>query len=309
MTAPDDSLLTTFDRLNLAVEMFLTAKEAERVSARTLTAYRWALDRFVAWLHVQGVTEPTAITTQHVRAYFAELGKTAYTSWTIHDYARPVRTWLRFLFLDGILSVDVMARVTMPKLDKPILPAFTKAEIRSLLKACEGGEAPERDTALVLLMLDTGVRASELCALTVADVDTKTGMVKVRAGKGDKDRICYIGAKARQALLRYLLIRPSAVSSDPLFPSHHTQQHLTKNGLLLLCMRLGKRAKVNECHPHKFRRTCAIESLRAGMDLLRLAAMLGHEDLKTLRGYLKFVETDLQKAHAAHGAVSSLLSK
>jgi site-specific recombinase XerD len=306
---PDDSILTTSDRLDWAVTLFLTAKEAERVSPRTLEAYGWALQRFVTWLREQSVTEPSTLTPHHVRSYFVALGKTDFTSWTIHDYARPVRSWLRFLYAEAILSTDIMARVTMPKLDKVILPAFTRAEVQDLLKACQGSDAPERDVALVLLMLDTGVRASEVCALTVADVDPKTGSVMVHQGKGRKDRNCYIGAQARRALLRYLLVRPSAASTDPLFPSQQTGQHLTTNGLLLFCIRLGRRAGVAECHPHKFRRTCAIESLRAGMDLLRLAAMLGHEDLKTLRGYLKFVETDLQAAHAAHGAVAALLSK
>jgi len=304
---PDHALLPQ-DALGLAVTMFITAKEAQRVSARTLEAYQLALTKFSTWLRAHDITRPDSITPHIVRKYFAELGQSDLTAWSVHDYARVVKTWLRFLFADGILTTDVMAKVTMPRLDKPVLPPFTPDEARAILNVCADAQDPARDTALVLLLLDTGCRAAELCALTVGDVDTATGAVTIRAGKGAKDRTAYIGAKARRALLRYLYTRPAAAKSDPLFPSHHDGAALTRNGLLQFCHRLGDRAGVTDCHPHKFRRTCAIESLRAGMDLLRLAAMLGHEDLKTLRGYLKFVQADLQAAHKAHGAVERLLS-
>ncbi len=303
---PNNSLPTD-DALGLAVTMFITAKEAQRVSPRTLEAYQRALAKFTTWLRAQKITTPHGVTPHIVRSYFAELGKGDLTAWSVHDYARVVKTWLRFLFADGIIPTDVMAKVTMPRLDKRILPAFTPEEVRALLDACEDAQDPERDTALVLLMLDSGLRAAEVCALTVGDVDTRTGAVTVQHGKGGKDRTAYIGARTRRAMLRYLYTRAAAGAGEPLFPSHHGADKLTPNGLLQFCHRLGKRADVPSCHPHKFRRTAALESLRAGMDLLRLAAMMGHEDLKTLRGYLELVKADLRAAHTAHGAVDRLL--
>lgn len=195
-----------------------------------------------------------------------------------------------------------------PNRINPILPAFTRAHVKALLEACEQAADPERDTALVLVLLDTGVRASELCALTLADVDGATGSITVRRGKGAKARTVYIGARTRKALLRYLLTRASDPPTAPLFPSH-AGGPLTRNALLLLCRRLGARADVPHSHPHTFRRTCALESLRAGMDVVRLAALLGHSDLQTVRKYLALVEADLQAAHAEHGPVENLLGK
>ncbi len=305
----DNTLLSTSDRLALAVESFLTAKDAALCSRRTLAAYTYALRRCVTWLRARGVTDPAAITPALVRAYFAELGGSGLAAGSVHDYARPVKTWLRFLYADGIIPTDVMARVQMPRLDKAILPSFTASDVTELLRVCEDSQDPERDTALVLFLTDSGVRASELCALRVGDVDTRTGAVMVRHGKGAKDRTCYIGARARRALLRYLLARFDATATAPLFPSLLTDRHLTPSGLLILCRRLGARAGVPDCHPHKFRRTFAIESLRAGMDLIRLAAIMGHSDLAMLRRYLYLVEHDLAEAHRQHGPVDSLLSK
>ncbi len=139
-----------------------------------------------------GITQPERITPAHVRQYFAELGKRGYSSSSVHDYARPVKTFVRFLHADDILPVDVMARVKMPRVDKRILPAFTPDEVRAVLKACN----TQRDTALCLFLLDTGLRASELCVLKMRDYNPKTGAVMVRLGKGGKDRVVYAGAKS-----------------------------------------------------------------------------------------------------------------
>ncbi len=300
MTA--DSLLST--TLTQALDLFLTAKQAERVTARTLANYRYFLSRFVAWLAERDITTLGGITAQHPRAYLAELNTKEYTAWTVHDYARPLKTFLRFLHAEGLTAENLAARMVMPRLAKDVLPAFSPDDVSALLAACLN----VRDRAALLFLLDTGVRASEFVALNVSDLDTKTGAVVVHLGKGQKTRTVFIGAKALKAVLRYLLSRPWAKPADPLFVSlTRTDGRLTTSGLLLLCRRIGERSGVKECHPHTFRRTFALESLRAGMDLIRLAAIMGHEDLQILQKYLKLVQADLQTAHKEHGAVDHML--
>jgi integrase/recombinase XerD len=303
---PTDSKTTPLD---LALDLFLTAKQAAGVSPRTLAVYRLALARFAAWLQSEGVTEPKAITAHLVRRYIVHLQAQPYKAATVHVQVRPVKTWLRFLYRDDLLPVDVFAKVQMPKLDKPILPAFSAEHVKALLSACEHSAEPERDRAIVLTLLDTGVRAAELCNLTLDDLDRATGALQVRRGKGGKGRVVYLGARAKRALLRYLLNRTHEPATAPLFPSQTTGQRLTPNSLLLLCRRLGQRADVPNCHPHTFRRTFALESLRAGMDLARLAGLMGHADLQIVRQYLALVEHDLADAHRQHGPVDALLGR
>lgn len=291
------------DNLTLAVESFYTAKDSEGCSPKTLDAYQRAINRFIPYIRSNGISDPKQITPAHVRSYFAELNKQGYTAHTVHDYARPVKTLLRFWHADDLMPTDVMKRVTMPRLTKPVLPAFTRVEVNTLLRATEA----DRDKTLILFLLDTGVRASELCALKVADFDVTTGAVMVRMGKGGKGRTVFCGAKSRRAVLRYLLSRDNPATDAPLFPSVNDGQHLKPNGLLQLLRRLERKSGVANVHPHTFRRTFALWSLRAGMDIVRLAALLGHSDLTVVRQYLAIVEDDLQDAHEQHNGLDLLL--
>ncbi len=286
---------------------FLDAKEAEHVSPDTLAIYRRVLARFVTWAQANNVNAPGDVTAQHIRGYLRELHAAGLRPYTVHDYTRPVKTCFRFLYAEGLIETDPFARVAMPRLDKLQLPAFTTADARALLAACEDSRDPERDAALVLTLLDTGLRVSELCALTVGDVDAVTGTVTVKRGKGGKARTVYLGAHARRAVLRYLTERGDPDRGAPVFVSLASGLALTPDGVRNLLVRLGARAGVDHVHPHTFRRTFALWSLRAGMDLVRLAAIMGHSDLTVLRRYLALVEHDLRAAHSKHGAVDALL--
>lgn len=304
----DSQLQLKADALTICVDLFLTHQQAQRSTARTVANYRAALGQFTAWLRARQVTDPTAITPALVRSYLAELAGRNLSSWTVHGHARSVKTWLRFLHAEGVMPSDVMAHVAMPRVDRKILPSFTPAELRALLDACQHSQNPERDAAIIMVLLDSGVRAAEFCALNVSDVDMTTGGVHVRQGKGRKDRVTRVGNLARKALLKYFLGRARSQPHEPLFVSETTGARLTGNGLLLLLRRIGARAGVH-AHPHKFRRTCAVTLHRAGVRLTDIALLLGHSDLETLRLYLDLHAQDGLAAHELAGPVDSLLSK
>ena len=289
--------------LRLALDTFLTSREAMRLSPATLDWYGRMLRSFLAFLEKQGITAPEAIAPSHVRAYLVSLQRRNLKDTTVHCHARAVKTFLRFLAEEGIIPESPMRKVKMPRLDRRILPAFSPDDVKRLLAVCE----TPRDTAIVLCLLDTGLRAGEFVALNVADVDLKTGAVQVRRGKGGKGRVAFLGAKARKALLKYLLSRGGVKPEEPLWLSETTGARLTAYGLRLLLRRLGKRADVEHCHPHTFRRTFALWSLRAGMNVYALQQIMGHSDLSILRRYLALVEQDLAEAHKRHGAVDNML--
>lgn len=293
---------TTSSQLVRAVQTFYLDREAARCSAATLTWYRKYVGALLDWLTAHDVTQPQAITTELLRAYLVDLQGRDLAPRTIHHHASAARAFLRFLAAEGILTANPMQRVKMPKLPQTILDAFTAADVQAMLDACE----TERDRAIVLCLLDTGCRAAEFVALNVGDIDHKTGSVQVRSGKGEKGRVVFIGVRAQKAVLRYLLTR-TPTADAPLWVSEHTGERLTHWGLRLALRRIGERASVTGVAPHRFRRTFALWSLRAGMNIYALQKLMGHADLSVLRRYLALAETDLQAAHKAHGAVDRLL--
>ena len=198
-----------------------------------------------------------------------------------------------------------MAGVRMPKTPKGVLPALSRETIDKLLSTA----ATKRDYALVLFLLDTGSRAAECCNLDAGDIDLSTGAVNIRMGKGRKNRVVYVGAKTRKALLRYWREAYSGYPQpkDPAWLGVDHRSRLEYEGLRTAIRRLSHNAGV-KVTPHAFRRTFAIWSLRAGMDIYSLQRIMGHEDLQMLRQYLDIDDNDTAVAHERFGAVDTILS-
>ena len=283
-----------------AYTAFVLSRQAASVSPRTLTYYDHQLHPFLVWAETHGAATVGQVTAAHVRAYLVSLQGRNLAPWTVHGAARAIRAFLRFCEEEGYIVAA--PKFTMPKLPKKILPAFEPADVQRLLAACDN----ERDRAIVLCLLDTGLRAAECAALNGGDVDMKTGATFVHAGKGGKDRLVYLGAKARRALLKVWAGRRPGQDA-PLWVSQRDGQRLTENGLRQMLERLGERAGVQHCSPHTFRRTFALWSLRAGMNVHVLARLMGHSDIAVLRQYLALVESDLQRAHQQASPVDRLL--
>lgn len=136
-----------------------------------------------------------------------------------------------------------------------------------------------------MTLLDTRLRASELCALTIADLDFGTGTAMVQMGKGQKGRIVPIGTRARKAVRHYLLERPNEKPTEPLFASQRDGRHLRLDGLVQVMDRLKEKSGIAHCTAHTFRRTFAITCLRNGMNVHILARIMGHSDISILSQY------------------------
>jgi len=204
----------------------------------------------------------------------------------------------------------IRGHVQRPRYERPQILPYTRADVAALLKAadfCAGWDRADgkrtqntrptklRDRAMLLLFLDTGLRASELIDLRLRDYDRTTGQVVVKQGKGGKDRIVFAAQGAKAALWRYLVERPAGSPGDPIFITR-TAQPLERNSLRHLVQRLGERSGVQGVTLHRFRHTFAIEFLRNGGNVLELQRLLGHAKLDTLNIYVKLASTDLERA-------------
>lgn len=308
LTLHDQPRLTP---LYVNYQAFLLDREAARCTPKTLAHYKYTLGSFVTWLQERALESPQQITSNHIRSYLVGLQRRGLKDTTQHAHARGIKTWLRWLVDEGQLEDSPMRRVSMPRLEKRIPPPFTPDEIRALLAACSS-KTPSgmRDRAMILALLDSGLRASEFVSLAVNSLDVGSGLVTV-LGKGRKQRTVRFGAQTRKAVLRYLGSRENVTPDSPLWVAYRKggpeRGRLTLRGLEIALRRLGERARVTPCHPHKFRRTFALWCLRDGMDLHSLRLLMGHSSLAVLQRYLALAGEDIERAHKLHSPVDNLL--
>ena len=163
-----------------------------------------------------------------------------------------------------------------------------------------------RDRAVLLCLLDTGCRAGEFAAINIGDVDVGAGQILIRASKGGKPRMVFLGSKSRRALVNYLRHVGNREESAALWVTREGRR-LSCSGLRDIVRRRAKRASVPAPTLHSFRRAFALGCLRRGIDIYSLQRLMGHASLSILRRYLAQTTGDLQRAHRRSGPVDNLL--
>lgn len=282
---------------------FIAARKAANVAQSTITYYRGKLHPFCEWCGENGAPPTSDITQRHLCNYILTLKKRGLSPWIMHGAAPAIKAFLRFCHAEGMIA-DVPA-VAMPKLPKELPQPFSAKEVKRLIASCEC----ERDRAIVLFLLDTGLRGNELIALDGKDFDVLTGTVFVRDGKGGENRVVFIGNQAKAAILRYCREANSKPGKgDPVWVARiEPFGRLSFWGFSSMLRRLGGRAEVPTCTPHRFRWIFAVWAIRAGMDVFTLQRLMGHADLATTRRYVALVDDDMRESHRRYGAVDSNL--
>jgi integrase/recombinase XerD len=276
---------------------FMLSRQAMNCTPSTLEFYRYTAGKFLEWAEYQGAAAPEEVTARTVRQYVAELVSQGKKDTTVWDHARAVKTMLRFWHQEGYLPAPV--RFELPRIAKKRLPVLNIDELRQIAQACN-----VRDRAIVLFMADSGLRRQEVCNLNWEDIDMQSGLVRVRQGKGRKDRSAVIGARTRRALLAYKRTLSQSHLATAIFQTRDGER-FTGSGLRCIFRRLSKRTGIHVT-PHAMRRTFTILSLRAGMSPLHLQNLGGWEDLAMVQHYAQMVDEDLLQAHKAHSPVDTL---
>jgi integrase/recombinase XerC/integrase/recombinase XerD len=294
---------------NWVRDFLLDVRAANRTDA-TIEYYREKLRRFLAFLESQGITQPEAIQARQLRAFLVELSEER-TAGGVHAHWRAVRAFVRFLVREEAIADNPLDKVRSPRVDQELLEPAPLATINAMLKTCDKTEMGLRDKALLLTLLDTGLRASELTALNVGDIDLNDGSVAVRRSKGRKGRIVFVGRQASRAIATYLRAREDAAPNAPLWLAYQrngTCTRLAYDGARDIVRRRAKQAGVDAPSLHSFRRAFALTMLRSGADVVSLSRMMGHGSLPVLQRYLKQVKEDLGEVHRQHSPVDSMLS-
>jgi site-specific recombinase XerD len=214
-----------------------------------------------------------------------------------------LRTFYRFLVERKNLQRDPVRELQLPKIDKKLPLVLTRSQIDELLAAplkvdkqnAAPGWMPLRDVAIMELFYSSGLRLSELAALSVADVDLYTESVRV-FGKGRKERECPVGLPALEAIQKY---RSAAnVHTGPLF-MNKSRKRISPRSIWLVLKRYLRHTSIPiSISPHKLRHSFATHLLDRGADLRSVQALLGHASLSTTQIYTHVTVERLKKAYA-----------
>lgn len=268
---PEDQSPGSIGRL---ARSFVLALEAERKSPRTIDGYTSSLRIFDQFCRAQGhPTVVAAIDRDVIRAFIADQ-LTRNKPSTAQTRYKGLRVFFGWLLAEGEIDVDPMANVKPPTVPEEPVPILTGDDLARLLKSCAGDSFEDRrDTAIVMLFLDTGMRRGELAGLTLEDLDIWGDRVAIVMGKGSRPRACPFGAKTAKALDRYLRERDRHPWAESPKVWLGAKGPLTDQGIRLMLERRGRRAGLDGLHAHQFRHTFAHQWLEAGGnegDLMRL---------------------------------------
>lgn len=275
------------------LEQFLRTIQNEH----TKDAYRRDLARFFDWLGEDPLVELEPADLLDFVTHLQGLGVAATT---INRQLSSVRSFLRWAAITGKVSPTIYAAaqtvkgVSVPRtLPQPLTPS----EVERLLAQPDLNTlAGARDYAFIQFALSTGARLDEVVALDIENINFEQGQVVVW-GKGSKERAVFLDDDAIAALVAYLMQRGSP-STGPLFANEHSNRlsHRWPQRMLRI---YGERANV-EVHPHKLRRTFAVDALNAtGGDLRSVQEMLGHADIRTTQKYTPLATEYLRQVHRA----------
>lgn len=292
------------------LKRFIVSKSVEGCTDKTVQAYLSMLRRIIQQLGKRVDT----IETDDIRIYLAIRQKRDGLSKVPCDNElRYMRTFFHYLQSEEIISKDPTAKIKRIKSEKIQKKAFSELEVEKIRNACR----TKRETAIIEILLSTGCRVAELVGIKTSDIKNNELIVH---GKGEKDRTVYLNAKAQLACEEYIkerrddnpylfagairsMLRSGKGIPSPKSPEwYKTPQYvgnanINESTIESLCRKLGSIAGVENCHPHRFRRTCATFALRRGMPIEQVSKMLGHEQLTTTQIYLDLGEEALQQMH------------
>jgi site-specific recombinase XerD len=254
------------------VRSFERHLRAANRSARTVGGYLDSIRQLRGFLVQRGL-DLTDATRGDLEAFFVDqlARNSASAAATRHKHFKVLYRWLHE---EEEIQVNPMARLKAPIIPEKSVPVVSPEVIRRLLAACEGRDfASRRDTAIIMLLVDTGIRAAELSGLQVPHVDFDLEVVLV-LGKGRRERALPFGHRTAVALDRYLRVRARHKDAGLPWLWLGLQGRLTQEGLKMMLRRRGPQAGVPGLHPHQLRHTFAHEWMAQGgleTDLMRIA--------------------------------------
>jgi site-specific recombinase XerD len=282
--------------ISTVFKQFLEERKAMRYSPHTIRDYQVTFKKFLA-LH--GDVDIEIIHKQHIIQFLASQSNVS--AKTLQNYLADLSALWQWAIQQGICEENPVRQVKAPIAEKKTIIPLSKVEVTALLESASQSPYHYRDRAIIFLLLDTGIRATELCNLQLKDLNRVTGYIRV-IGKGKKERLLPVSEETIKAIDEYLTVRESVTPSSPLF-ALKCGKPLERCKLRKILSELGDKCGVSHVFPHRFRHTFAIQFLRNGGNIYSLQKILGHSTLDMVKRYLAISQYDLDHDHAVASPV------
>lgn len=286
-------------RLTAAVQGYRLACEGANRSTDTLDWYRQKLQVFEEFCRKEKLTQVEDITAAHVNTFSIALRKRQWhgkplSDYTVHGYIQVVKGFLGWASREELVDERTVRRIGLPHVEQRVIRPFEEHHINLLYGVAETHyniPCRHRDRAIIALLTDTGIRAAELCSLTLDCCDTGRQPYIIVMGKGRKQRRLPLGKEPARLLHMYIHRWRPKTDHDRVFCGRGGNV-LTEGGLAQIIYRLVREAgeeyfSTVRPSPHTFRHTYAHTFMKHGGDLLSLSRLLGHSNVQTTENYLR----------------------
>ena len=271
------------------LQMYIDAKTIEGRTPKTIARYQYILNQF---FNRENVTAQET-TVFHIRDYFMKEKSRGISDSTISGYRDVFNSFFGWLFAEGMIPKNPCANIGTIKQEKKVRKPFSSIEIQKMLDSCD----TLRDKAIIMFLLNTGCRISELCNVNIEDVDL-TRRECIVYGKGRKERTIFFDEVTAWVLSEHM---KTISINGALFNGKGTVR-LHPGGVRKMLKSIESKSGVENVHPHRFRRTFATNVINHGMAIQDVAAILGHEKLDTTMRYIYQSKERTKNAYEAHTA-------
>ncbi len=270
------------------IESFISSKQIEGCSDRTIKYYKEIIDKF----NDSFDKSIKKITTEEIRSYLSNYKEMSTCgSTTIDNIRRVLSSFFSWLEDEDYIIKSPIRRIHRIKTPTTVKEVLTDENLEKLRDECEN----IRDLSLIELLISTGMRVGELVNLNISNLNFEDRSCIV-LGKGNKEREVYFDAKTKLHLKEYISKRND--NNDALFVSlREPHQRLSISGIELIVRNLGVNTNINKVHPHKFRRTLATMAIDKGMPVEQVQKLLGHVKIETTMHYAMVNQSNVKLSH------------